>query len=285
MLNASFSPPAAQSTFGWYGTLDQGIPLLADPDFSTRPPPAAEHPRHPDGRAGIGEPRQDALVERRVRAAPAARLGRRRVRGQPVARRAEQGQRQPGAAHGRRRGGSSVLRLARPAAADQRVHALRQDGLQRAAGRRHAAAHARAAAQGALHLRQHWSLGASATSYELPTAEAQDRNWNPTRRQPAAYRHDVLRVPASVAERRDGLQQSSRAIINDWQVNGIFQAFSGAPFTVTADGTALNTPGNTQTADLVGHRDEGRRDRRRRVSTSIRPRGRSRRASASAHRG
>ena len=29
-------------------------------------------------------------------------------------------------------------------------------------------------------------------------------------------------------------------------------AFSGSPFTVTADGTALNTPGNTQTADLVG---------------------------------
>ena len=28
--------------------------------------------------------------------------------------------------------------------------------------------------------------------------------------------------------------------------------FSGAPFTVTADGNTLNTPGNTQTADLVG---------------------------------
>jgi hypothetical protein len=31
----------------------------------------------------------------------------------------------------------------------------------------------------------------------------------------------------------------------------IFGAFSGSPFTVTADGTSLNTPGNTQTADLV----------------------------------
>ena len=29
-------------------------------------------------------------------------------------------------------------------------------------------------------------------------------------------------------------------------------AFSGTPFTVTASGTSLNTPNNTQTADLVG---------------------------------
>jgi hypothetical protein len=29
-------------------------------------------------------------------------------------------------------------------------------------------------------------------------------------------------------------------------------AFAGTPFTITADGTDLNTPGNLQTADLVG---------------------------------
>ena len=43
-----------------------------------------------------------------------------------------------------------------------------------------------------------------------------------------------------------------KAIINDWQLNGVLAAFSGTPFTVTASGTALNTPSNTQTADLVG---------------------------------
>ncbi len=32
----------------------------------------------------------------------------------------------------------------------------------------------------------------------------------------------------------------------------MFAAFSGTPFTVTASGTSLNTPSNTQTADLVG---------------------------------
>ncbi|MDQ3213615.1 MAG: TonB-dependent receptor, partial [Acidobacteriota bacterium] len=41
-------------------------------------------------------------------------------------------------------------------------------------------------------------------------------------------------------------------VFQDWQVNGVASAFSGTPFTVTAAGNSLNTPSNTQTADLVG---------------------------------
>jgi hypothetical protein len=40
-------------------------------------------------------------------------------------------------------------------------------------------------------------------------------------------------------------------MVRDWQLNGIFAAFSGAPFTITADGGVLNMPGNTQTAQQV----------------------------------
>jgi hypothetical protein len=40
-------------------------------------------------------------------------------------------------------------------------------------------------------------------------------------------------------------------IIGGWQINGVFSAFTGTPFTVTAPGGALNAPGNTQTADQV----------------------------------
>jgi hypothetical protein len=43
-----------------------------------------------------------------------------------------------------------------------------------------------------------------------------------------------------------------RAVINDWQINGLFAAFSGTPFTVTANGDSLNTPSNQQNADLIG---------------------------------
>lgn len=40
-------------------------------------------------------------------------------------------------------------------------------------------------------------------------------------------------------------------LLRNWQSNGVFSAYSGTPFTVTASGTSLNAPGNTQTADQV----------------------------------
>ena len=43
-----------------------------------------------------------------------------------------------------------------------------------------------------------------------------------------------------------------KAIAADWQVSGVFAAFSGRPFSVSASGAVLNTPSNFQTADLVG---------------------------------
>jgi hypothetical protein len=51
---------------------------------------------------------------------------------------------------------------------------------------------------------------------------------------------------------KDGYGNIAGAIVSDWQINGVFAAFSGTPFTVTASGSSLNTPANTQTADLVG---------------------------------
>jgi hypothetical protein len=41
-------------------------------------------------------------------------------------------------------------------------------------------------------------------------------------------------------------------IVKDWQVNGVFAAFSGVPFTITADGGVVNMPGNQQTANQIG---------------------------------
>jgi hypothetical protein len=40
------------------------------------------------------------------------------------------------------------------------------------------------------------------------------------------------------------------AVAGGWQVNGLFSAYSGAPFSVTAAATSLNMPGSTQRADL-----------------------------------
>ena len=41
------------------------------------------------------------------------------------------------------------------------------------------------------------------------------------------------------------------AILGHWQVNGITSAYTGTPFTVTAPGSSLNAPNNTQTADQI----------------------------------
>ena len=47
--------------------------------------------------------------------------------------------------------------------------------------------------------------------------------------------------------------KAMRAVFGDWQVNGIYTAASGTPFTITASGADLNMPGgNMQTANLNG---------------------------------
>jgi hypothetical protein len=43
----------------------------------------------------------------------------------------------------------------------------------------------------------------------------------------------------------------ARHIFGGWEINGIFSAYSGTPFTVTASGSSLNAPGQSQTADQV----------------------------------
>jgi outer membrane receptor protein involved in Fe transport len=47
----------------------------------------------------------------------------------------------------------------------------------------------------------------------------------------------------------DGL---AKAIINDWQINGVLGIFTGTPFQVTGNAGVFNTPQNTALADLVG---------------------------------
>ncbi len=43
----------------------------------------------------------------------------------------------------------------------------------------------------------------------------------------------------------------SSTIFGGWQLNGVFAAYSGRPFTLTASGSSLNMPGNQQTPDQI----------------------------------
>ena len=40
-------------------------------------------------------------------------------------------------------------------------------------------------------------------------------------------------------------------VVSGWQINGLFNAYTGLPFTVTASATSLNAPSNTQLADQI----------------------------------
>jgi hypothetical protein len=44
---------------------------------------------------------------------------------------------------------------------------------------------------------------------------------------------------------------SKHWLVGNWQINGIFSAMSGTPFTVGSAATSVNAPANTQTADQV----------------------------------
>ena len=56
----------------------------------------------------------------------------------------------------------------------------------------------------------------------------------------------------SAPNRRWAQEGFGKAVFGGWQVNGIFSAYSGTPFTVTSNGTSLNSPvATTQVADQV----------------------------------
>jgi len=44
---------------------------------------------------------------------------------------------------------------------------------------------------------------------------------------------------------------ASKTVLGGWQINGIFSSFKGRQYTLSADDTSLNMPGNTQTPDQV----------------------------------
>ena len=43
----------------------------------------------------------------------------------------------------------------------------------------------------------------------------------------------------------------AKAVLGDWQFNGVFSAYQGRQYTLSASGAALNMPGNAQTPDQV----------------------------------
>jgi len=59
----------------------------------------------------------------------------------------------------------------------------------------------------------------------------------------------VYELPLGKGKRWANSNPAARAVLGGWQLNGIFSAFQGRPFTVGASGASLNMPGTGQTAD------------------------------------
>jgi hypothetical protein len=249
VLNASFEVPASMSQFGWYGTLDEGIPLLVGPDLSNGrialPNSVGMQTAVPESTHRGKTHSWNVAVERRLPlglSVDLAYVGNREVGGltginaNPVLHLGGGAADRPYfASHGRQ----LAVNVYKPYQ-KATYHAL-QVGV------------TRPFTEGLL-VRGHytWSRTLSlGTDYELPTREAQDRNWSLSE----SDRRHVLQMAFvyQLPWRSDrGYGSVAKALVSDWQVNGIFSAFTGSPFSVTADDTTLNTPGNTQTADLVG---------------------------------
>jgi hypothetical protein len=249
VLNSTFQPPPAQAQFGWYGTLDQGIPLLEGPDLSggrvALPNIVGMRTAVPDTIKRGKTHSWNVALERRLPldlSVDVAYVGNKQV-GDLTPININNAQTMGGGGLDR----PYLISHGRELAIDifTPYRKAEYHGLQVGV--------TRPLTQG-LQIKGHYTYSSSwslATNYQLPTPEAQDRNWAlAAGDRPHTFTMSfVYQVPWHSSAANGSFV---KFLIDDWQVNGIFQAFSGAPFTVTADGTELNTPGNTQTADLVG---------------------------------
>ena len=90
----------------------------------------------------------------------------------------------------------------------------------------------------------------SSLSFKIPNALGRNRSvtgYDRTHNFQAGF---ISEFPFGKGKRwaKDGF---ARLLLGGWQLNGIASAYSGNPFTVTASGTSLNAPTETQTADQV----------------------------------
>lgn len=249
VVNARFLALAGFQQFGWFATLDQGIPAIALPDTAgarlplppyvadqrTLEPDTLERPRVHTWHMGVERTLPAGVV------AEVAYVGNRGVDGWTDVN--VNAVRTLGGGAGDRPYNVAPFFTTQPITVfrgytDSSYHALQVSGY-------------RAFTRGVL-VRAAYTFGRSMTlgrEYELP--EFEDRNWHPA----AADRAHTFTM-AFVWELPWRSGQAPATILGwiarDWQLNGIVTAFSGAPFTVRADGTELNTPGNLQTADLIG---------------------------------
>ena len=273
-------------SFGFYSTLEQGIPTIVAPDQSTGRVPldrsAAEYTPEIDNIDRGYVQTWNVAFERRIMydmSVDVAYVGAKGTGGYAaldinaptVLGTGNQG-----------RPYFSLGRIVR----HQLVGRPAEDGLPVAAGLAEQAVHARPAAQGRLHAQQVEEPERQRRPRDAELEHA-ERAATATTRSPGSTGRTTSRWALRTrcrGRRRAATTTSFSAIVNDWQVNGLLAAFSGTPFTVTADGAQLEHAEQHARRPTSSARSTRPATSAPPASGSIPPRSRSRPASASATR-
>jgi hypothetical protein len=88
----------------------------------------------------------------------------------------------------------------------------------------------------AIYVPQYYNLNNAILSYDLP------QNFSAT---------GIAQLPFGSGKRWLNSGGVASALLSGWQLNGVFVAYSGNPFSVSASAASLNTPANTQRANQV----------------------------------
>ena len=115
-----------------------------------------------------------------------------------------------------------------------------------------------------LMLRSSYTFGKSLSMSDEDgwTSLAGGWNWDPVIRRnyaPSGYdRTHMLtagwnyELPVGKGKKLPIQNKFTDAVLGGWKLSGIFVAYSGTPFTVSGSGSSLQATGNSQTADLIG---------------------------------
>jgi outer membrane receptor protein involved in Fe transport len=95
-----------------------------------------------------------------------------------------------------------------------------------------------------------WSTDAGGLLFNMPSAQARNRAVSNFDRTQNFWASSVWELPVGRGKR--WLSKTRvQPVVSGWQINVIFSAYTGLPFTVAASGASLNAPFNTQVADQI----------------------------------
>lgn len=87
--------------------------------------------------------------------------------------------------------------------------------------------------------------------FNTPAAMARNRAITAYDRTHNMEFYTVAELPFGAGKRWANSNRMARVPTGGWQVNAVFSAYSGTPFTIGSSGASLNAPGNSQVANLV----------------------------------